>query len=119
MTKSLRLFAGLLLSLSTTSCQTFQASDFEIMIQLPASHDCYGVQVMSGTEHRYSAAECVEMLKRAIILTSKNWKMVRSDISTNCQYDQCNQITGAGDGLFLAIDQALNKMPFQGLGGVK
>ena len=88
-----------------------QTSDFEIMIRLPASQDCYGVRVMSGTETRYPQSKCEEMIKRAIFLTSDNWKLVRKDIQTNCQYQQCEQIKGAGDGLFLAIDQALNKIP--------
>lgn len=111
MTRLFGRFVGSLSLLATTSCSTFQASDFEIMVQLPASKDCYGIQVMSGTEHRYSAAECVEMIKRAIFLTSKNYKLVRGDIQTNCQFDQCKQITGAADGLFLTIDRVLDQMP--------
>lgn len=109
--KSLKHFVSLLLLLNIISCSTFQTSDFEVMVKLPASEDCYGVRVMSGEETRYSAAECMQMIKRAIFITSDNYKLIRGDIQTNCQYDQCKQITGAGDGLFLAIDKALQKLP--------
>ncbi len=109
--RSLNTFVSLVLLLGITSCRTMQTSDFEIMIRLPASRDCYGVKVMSGTETRYSEDRCDEMIKRAIYLTSDSWKLLRKDIQTNCQYQQCVQIRGAADGLFLSIDQALQKLP--------
>lgn len=104
-------FVSLAALLIITSCSTFQASDFEIMVRLPASEDCFALKVMSGKETRYPAAECAEIVKRAVILTSENWKMLKTDIQTNCQMNECTQITGAADGLFLAIDKALNKVP--------
>lgn len=82
------------------------------MIRLPASEDCFGLRVMSGKETRYPKEQCDEIVKRAIYLTSANWKLVRGDIQTNCQYQECGQITGAGDALFLAIDKAFQKVPF-------
>lgn len=88
-----------------------QTSDFEIMIRLPASKDCYGIKVMSATETRYPQLQCDEMLKRAIFLTADNYKLIRGDIQTNCQYQQCQQITGTFDGVFLAIDRGLQKIP--------
>ena len=97
--------------LTIISCSTFQASDFEIMVQLPASEDCFALKVMSGKETRYPAYECKEMVKRAVILTSANWKLLKTDIQTNCQMNECTQITGAADGLFLAIDKALQTVP--------
>ena len=112
MTKLLNIFANSLTLLAIISCTSMQTSDFEVMVKLPASEDCYGVRVMSGEETRYSAFACVEMMKRAIFLTSDNWRLVRQDIQTNCQYSQCQQITGAADGLFLAIDRGLQKLPF-------
>lgn len=83
------------------------------MVRLPASEDCFGLRVMSGKETRYPKATCDEIVKRAIYLTSANWKLVRGDIQTNCQYAQCQQITGAGDALFLAIDRGLQKVPLK------
>lgn len=88
-----------------------QTSDFEVMVLLPASEDCFGFRVMSGKETRYPKEKCAQMVKRAVLLTSANWKMLRADIQTNCQYTQCHQITGAFDGLFLAIDKGLQKVP--------
>lgn len=81
------------------------------MVQLPASGDCYGINVLSKKETRYPKNQCQEMVKRAIILTSENYKMIRGDIQTNCQEFQCTQITGAFDNLFIAIDKALQKIP--------
>jgi hypothetical protein len=77
------------------------------MIRLPASEDCFGLRVMSGKEARYPREQCDDIVKRAIFLTSANWNMLRRDIQINCQHSQCTQIRGAGDGLFLAIDKAL------------
>jgi hypothetical protein len=107
-----RQLAALLFSLLTTSCATMmQTSDFEAMVILPASGDCFGLHVMSGIEKRYPAEVCKEIVKRAVFLTSANWKMLREDVQKNCQYQQCQQITGAFDGLFLSIDKALQKIP--------
>jgi hypothetical protein len=88
-----------------------RASDFELIIQLPASQDCFGLRVMSGKETRYPKETCQEIVKRAVFLTSANWKLLKEDIQANCQFDQCAQIAGAADGLFLAVDQALQKLP--------
>lgn len=81
------------------------------MVRLPASEDCFGLRVMSGKETRYPKEQCAEIIKRAIFLTSDNWKLVKKDIQTNCQFDQCTQITGAADHIFISIDQALDKVP--------
>ncbi len=81
------------------------------MFQLPASEDCYGFRVMSRKETRYPKEQCAEIIKRAVFLTSENYQMLRGDVQSNCQFDQCKQITGAFDGLFLAIDRGLQKVP--------
>ncbi len=96
--------------LAITSCKSFQASDFEVMVRLPASEDCFGLRVMSGKETRYPKEACDEIVKRAIFLTSANWNMLRGDIQKNCQQAQCHQIRGAADGLFLSLDKALQKL---------
>lgn len=107
MKKLSKLCAILGVSLAIINCSTFRTSDFEIMVQLPASGNCFGLRVMSGQETRYPKEQCIEIMKRAIFMTSPNWRMLRGDIQTNCQYAQCKQISGAFDGLFLTIDQAL------------
>lgn len=90
-----------------------QTSDFEVMVRLPASEECFGFRVMSGKESRYSKEQCERIIKRAVFLTSANWRMLRGDIQTNCQYQQCQQITGAFDGLFLALDKGLQQIPIK------
>lgn len=107
MTRSKTLFVSLLALAISTSCTTFKTSDFEIMVRLPAARSCFGVRVMSGKETEYDEKACDAMVSKAILLTSENWKLLRNDIKTNCEYDQCTQISGAADHLFLAIDQAL------------
>lgn len=81
------------------------------MVTLPASGDCFGIRVMSGEERVLPREKCDAVKKRAILITSSEWKMVKRDIQTNCQNAKCKQITGAADGLFIAIDEALQKVP--------
>ena len=113
MKRSLKLLASFLFLLVLTNCKSFQASDFEVMFQLPASQDCYGFRVMSRKETRYSKEQCADIIKRAVFLTSVNYRMLRSDVLANCEYAQCHQITGAFDGLFLALDKGLQKIPIE------
>lgn len=107
----LKLLGISLFSLIITSCQTMQTSDFEVMIVLPASRDCYGVKVMSKAERRIPRLECEQLQRRSLFITSENYKLLKTDVQNNCQFQQCKQITGAADGLFLAIDEALQKIP--------
>ncbi len=100
---------GLLLSLS--ACSSMQISDTPLMVRLPASKQCFEVKVLSWEEKTYSKEQCDRIAERSIILTSDAWKMLKTDIQKNCQLAKCKQLTGAADGLFLAIDQALQKIP--------
>ena len=109
----LRLLGSLSLLATVVSCGTMQTSDFEVMVKLPASEDCHGFRVMSGKETRYPAFQCEQIVKRAVFLTSANWAMLRGDILTNCQYQECKQIAGAFDALFLAIDKGLQEVPIR------
>lgn len=106
MTRLLKLFALSLASLSV-SCATYRTSDFPLTVQLPASKTCFEIRVVSGKERRYPVEECEKIKERAILLTSEAWKLIRGDIQANCQLASCKQIEGAADGLFLAIDRAL------------
>lgn len=81
------------------------------MVTLPASGDCYQVTVLSQQKRRYPKEECDEIKKRGIIITSEDWKKQRISIQKNCQYAECKQLIGAFDSLFLAIDDALKKIP--------
>ena len=109
--RSLRLFASLLFSLASLSCANMDVADFRPHIRLPASGDCFGINVLSHKEVRLAKPQCDELVKRAIFLDSENYKLLRSSIQKNCQHFQCKQIVGAFDGLFLSIDQALQKIP--------
>lgn len=66
---------------------------------------------MSGRETFYSPTQCDRIIERGIILTPEAWKLLKGDIQSNCQFAQCDQITGAADGLFLTVDRALQKIP--------
>lgn len=109
---SLRSLSSLALLITILSgCGTMQTSDWEANIVLPGSRDCFGVKVMSKERRRIPRAECEKLIRRAIFITSENYKMLKTDVQNNCQFQQCQQITGAADGLFIAIDQALQKLP--------
>lgn len=105
--------ATLLLSLALSSCATYKVSDFQASITLPATLDCYSFNVLSGKEERIPADDpvCIDKKLKSIWLDSENWKMLRKDIQRNCAMNQCKQITGAFDELFLKIDSALQKIP--------
>jgi len=105
--------AALLLSASLSGCASFQASDWQASITLPASEDCYSFNVMSGRETRLPAEseECKRKKIRSIWLDSDSYKMLKSDIQGNCRNEKCKQITGAFDELFLTIDRALQMIP--------
>jgi len=103
------------LLLALSNCASFQASDWQASITLPASEDCMSFHVMSGKEVRLPAdsPECIEKKLKSVWLDYESYKMLRRDIQNNCQFAQCKQITGAFDGLFLTIDNALKKIPIQ------
>lgn len=88
-----------------------EVADFQVGITLPASEDCYGVNVISGKEERLPRLQCIEKRKRSVFLDSANYKLLKETIQRNCQQFQCTQIIGAFDGLFISIDQALQELP--------
>lgn len=88
-----------------------EIADFRPHIKLPYSGECYGINVLSHKEIRLTKPQCDHLIQRAIFLDSANYKLLRTSIERNCQQFQCQQIIGAFDGLFLAIDKALQKMP--------
>lgn len=104
-----------LLSLSLlNSCGNMKISDTPLMVRLPASKTCFEVKVLSWQERYIPPLECDKIAERSIILTSEAWKMLKTDIQKNCQTSKCKQLTGAADSLFLAIDEALDKIPVGG-----
>lgn len=103
----LKHFVILLALPALTNCQTFQASDFGLLVRLPASKECYEVRVMSGKEIRYPVEQCEKLIERGVFLTSDSWRLLKGDIQSNCQFAECAQIAGAADALFLSLDRAL------------
>lgn len=108
-----QLASSFVLATVLSGCASFRASDWRADITLPASEDCFGINVMSGKETRIPAddPQCIRDKQTSIRLTSENWKILRKDIQKNCQFAQCKQITGAFDELFLTIDASLQKIP--------
>lgn len=88
-----------------------QVHDFQIYVQLPASGDCFGLNVVSKKTTRLPQDQCERLVKRGIILTSENYRILREDIQQNCQQFQCTQLTGRFDNLFIAIDKGLQQVP--------
>jgi hypothetical protein len=88
-----------------------QIHDWKAGVTLPYSEGCFFVHVLSGKEEEFPQVECIEMKKRALILTSADWKMLREDIQSSCQATQCEQLIGKFDNLFLVVDQALQQAP--------
>jgi hypothetical protein len=110
-----KLLANLLLLAISTSCASFKTSDWQASITLPASLDCYSYNVMSGREERLPADSpaCEYKKLHSVWIDSESYKMLKRDILTNCRRAKCKQITGAFDDLFLAIDNALQKIPIK------
>lgn len=103
---------NLLISASLISgCSAFQINDYPLTIRLPASRQCYEVRVMTKKKTLYPEAQCDKIVERGVILTSDAWRLMRGDLKSNCQNSQCRQLEGAADGLFLAIDRALQVIP--------
>lgn len=111
--RSSKLLASLLLSAILSSCASFQTSDWQASITLPASLDCYSFNVMSGREERLPADSqaCINKKLHSVWLDSESYKMLKKDIQGNCRAAKCKQITGTFDELFLTIDRALQKIP--------
>jgi len=110
MTKSWKLLTALCLIL-VSSCAGMDIADIGPMVTLPASGDCYQVTVLTHKKTRIPKAQCDEIKKRGVILTSEDWKKQRVSIQKNCQLKKCKQLVGTFDSLFLTIDDALKKIP--------
>lgn len=112
-TRFVNLHILILSLLSLSGCASMKISDIPLIIREPAKKTCFEVKVLSWEERVYDVPTCDRIVERGIILTSEAWKMLRSDIQSNCQTSKCKKLTGAADGLFLAIDQALQKVPLK------
>lgn len=98
---------------SLEGCSSFSLHDFNGGVILPYSGDCFQIGVVTRQETRTPAPQCQAMVSRAVFLTSADWKILRADIQTNCQFAQCRQLVGQFDQLFLTIDQDLDLIPWR------
>ena len=96
--------------LSLSACGSMQISNIRPTVRLPASGDCFGIHVLTHEEVRLNKPQCEDLMKRAVFLTQEDWQLQRYDIQKNCQLNQCKQLVGAMDALFLAIDAGLKKV---------
>ncbi len=101
--------ASLLFCLSLSACASYQVSDWQASITLPASQDCYSFNVVSGKETRLAAdsKQCKDKKLKSVWLDSDSYKMLKKDIQKNCLMNKCKQIMGAFDELFLVLDASL------------
>lgn len=107
----MKMLISVLLFLNQVSCSHFQVHPFEIGITLPYSEICHFRNVMTGEVRELGPIECAEIRKRSLILTSDAWRVIRTDIMNNCALNQCTQLTGKLDAIFLAIDQTAEILP--------
>ena len=112
MMKSLRHLRNLLclLGLSLSACAGIQVADSPVHIRLPASQDCAGIKIVSQERIRTPKAECDEKIKKAVFLFAEDYKVWKFTTLKNCHMQQCKQIEGAFDALFLSLDEALQKV---------
>lgn len=113
MTKLLQRAANLLLLASLSACASFKLSDWQASFTLPASGDCYSINVMSGKEERLAVDDpkCISKKLHSVWIDSESYKMLKLDIQNNCRAAECAQITGAFDNFFLTIDEAARAIP--------
>lgn len=88
-----------------------EVADFKVGVTLPASEDCFFINVVSKKETRYPADQCAQMKKRGLVILSEDYKILRQSVQKNCQMHQCKQLVGAFDELFIQIDKGLQLVP--------
>lgn len=110
MIKSLLLPVSFLFLLA--SCTSLEMANIEPKVTLPASQNCYAVEVLTKKERIIPKAECDEIKKRAIFITSEDWKKLRGTNQKNCiRSRKCVEIRGAFDSLFMVIDEGFRQLP--------
>lgn len=90
-----------------------EVADFYTGVTLPYSEDCFEVSFVTKKELRTDAVDCAIKKKKALFITSDNYKLLRKSIQDNCQVAQCKQLVGQFDSLFLILDKDLNLIPWQ------
>lgn len=111
MTRFAKLLMITLILALTTACSTFNVHPFELGVTLPYSEKCRFKNVITKETRELEPLECDAIKKRSLILTSDAWRVIRTDIQNNCAANQCKQLRGRVDAIFLAIDQGLEIIP--------
>jgi hypothetical protein len=92
-------------------CTTVDLPNLHPGITLPASGDGFQFGTLSHDEIRTPAPVWKEKIKRGVILFSDDWAKLKITLLENCISNECKQSVGALDNLFIAIDNALKKVP--------
>lgn len=100
---------SVVLLLSCSSCATVDMPNFRAFVTLPASGDGFGVYTVSKQEVEIPATEWEEVRKRGIVILPEDWKILKRTVRKNCITNKCKEAVGYLDGLFHAIDHALQK----------
>lgn len=105
------LILALISLMATAGCSSFQVHPFELGVTLPYSEKCRFKNVVTKEVRETEPLECVNIKKKSLILTPEAWRIIRTDIQSNCAANQCEQLTGKVDAIFLAIDKDLQVIP--------
>ncbi len=111
MTKFARLLIVLLI-FPLQACTTYKIRPFELGITLPYSENCRFKNVITKEIYEMPPPDCERIKKRSLILTPESWRVIRTDILTNCAKQQCKQFVGYFDELFLAVDEGMQIIPY-------
>lgn len=107
---NMRLLSLVFFNFFVVNCQTVKVPDIAVYVELPASKQGYGITTVSKKEIIIPPEKWQEKKKRALYVFSKDWAELKRVIRLNCHTNKCEKATGALDGLFLAIDDALKKV---------
>lgn len=111
MTRLEKLSIKMLTLMLLSGCKTFQLHPFELGVTLPYSERCRFKNVVTHEIREEDPVTCQAIKKRSLILTPEAWRVIRTDINNNCAMDQCVEIKGKIDAIFLAVDQGLEVVP--------
>lgn len=109
--KTLILTLLILTLTSLIGCSSFQLHPFELGVTLPYSEKCRFRNVVTKETREVDPVDCAAIKKRSLILTPEAWRVIRTDIQNNCAMDQCVQLRGKVDAIFLALDKAGQVIP--------
>lgn len=91
------------------SCQTYKLPNITPWVELPGDQSGFGVETVTHVEHEMFPEEWANKRKGAVLLFSEDWRTLKLHVRKTCHTQQCENMIGALDGLFQAIDAGINK----------